>query len=369
MYINIIDATILSNGIIKSFTKHLPNSIFYINGNYVGSEKNVIAANFENFENLKSIINEINQYKEATVIFHFMNSQKRFIINNLNQNIKVVWCIWGHDLYESNSSFINFSVYDTLTQKYINQNTTNVSAFKKRLRAVINRIKTKKTPKQHFLEFIKQVDAISYIVPLEESLIRNLGVIKPSLLLYHDPEYLEFTPIDEFEFNTKKNILIGNSGALSNNHLDAFDLIKNEDIEDRKIIVPLSYGGNKTYINYVINKGKEQFGDNFYPILDRLSLEEYSKLLESCGIVIFNHKRQQAVGNLLSLIGRGSKIIFHPENPVYKYYSSYGMNLDNTKDFTLDSLSMNKVVENQKIIKDIYNEDRLVDEFEKLKTI
>jgi len=369
MFINIIDSTILSEGIIKNFNKYLPNTIFYFNGSYTGSECNVISTNFSKEENLMKIVDEINNHKQATVIFHFMNSQKRFILNNLNDYIKKVWCIWGYDLYEANASFIRFSIYDTITQKYIIKNRNLLTETKSFIKKISYTIQTNSTPKKRFKNDLKNFDAISYIVPEEEKIINKLGFSIPSLLLYHDPTYLEFTPIEKMEVNNKNNILIGNSGALSNNHLDAFELLINEDIGDRKIIVPLSYGGNKKYIDYVIKKGFDQFGENFLPVINRLPLKEYSKLLEGCGIVIFNHKRQQGVGNLLSLIGRGSKIIFNPENPVFTYYKSYGLYLENINNFTLNTLTLNQVIENQHVIKNIYNEDKLIKEFEKLKLI
>ncbi|MDZ7680670.1 MAG: hypothetical protein U5J63_02895 [Fodinibius sp.] len=41
------------------------------------------------------------------------------------------------------------------------------------------------------------------------------------------------------------NILLGNSSSATNNHLEAFELLQNLELRDRKVVTPLSYGCHK----------------------------------------------------------------------------------------------------------------------------
>jgi dTDP-N-acetylfucosamine:lipid II N-acetylfucosaminyltransferase len=56
-----------------------------------------------------------------------------------------------------------------------------------------------------------------------------------------------------------------------------------------------------------------------------LPLTEYNKIIRSCGIVIMNHHRQQAVGNILASILLGSKVYLSEKNTILQYLRGIGI--------------------------------------------
>jgi len=69
----------------------------------------------------------------------------------------------------------------------------------------------------------------------------------------------------------------------------------------------LSYG-NEFHKNKVIEEGKKHFGNNFIPLMDFMEYTAYIELLKKVDIAVFNHNRQQAMGNILTLLGLGKKV-------------------------------------------------------------
>ncbi|WP_083234102.1 TDP-N-acetylfucosamine:lipid II N-acetylfucosaminyltransferase [Candidatus Marithrix sp. Canyon 246] len=75
------------------------------------------------------------------------------------------------------------------------------------------------------------------------------------------------------------------------------------------MFVPLSYGDPKgVYIKEVISTGTKIFGDKFIPMTEFMDFDKYLNFLGSINITIFNHNRQQAMGNTITLLGFGKKV-------------------------------------------------------------
>ncbi|RBW48129.1 TDP-N-acetylfucosamine:lipid II N-acetylfucosaminyltransferase [Marinobacter sp. F3R11] len=102
-------------------------------------------------------------------------------------------------------------------------------------------------------------------------------------------------------------IQVGNSADPSNNHLEVFEKLAALQTDNFRVSVPLSYG-DQQHARRVIEKGKKLFGDRFVPLVDFLPLHQYQGFLATIDIAIFNHKRQQGLGNLVSLLGMGKKV-------------------------------------------------------------
>ncbi|HPC47375.1 MAG TPA: TDP-N-acetylfucosamine:lipid II N-acetylfucosaminyltransferase, partial [Deltaproteobacteria bacterium] len=96
-----------------------------------------------------------------------------------------------------------------------------------------------------------------------------------------------------------RNILVGNSGWPSNNHEQAFSVLSRFRDKDIRVFCPLSYGIPE-YIEKVCAIGKETFGDKFIPLRKFIRPDRYLKLLNSMDLVVMNHDRQQAAGNIIS---------------------------------------------------------------------
>lgn len=119
--------------------------------------------------------------------------------------------------------------------------------------------------------------------------------------------FLNDIDIGQKEKNSPINIQIGNSAGPSNNHFEVLDHLSRFKQENICIYVPLSYG-DQAYAKKVADYGKGIFGDKFKAMLTFLSPKDYTKYLGSIDIAIFNHDRQQALGNIFALLYLGKKV-------------------------------------------------------------
>jgi len=156
-------------------------------------------------------------------------------------------------------------------------------------------------------------------------------------------------------------VLVGNSADSSNKHEEIFELIKG--IENIKVVVPLSYG-NKDNANYIIEAGKRLLGENFIPLTKFMPIEEYTDLLNSIDVAIFNHDRQQAVGNIVTLLSLGKKVYLRENTSHYNYFKENGIKVFPVHDINMELLSDSQVKHNKKILKEIFSEQSLINSLE-----
>ena len=120
------------------------------------------------------------------------------------------------------------------------------------------------------------------------------------------------------------NILLGNNAMPTNNHIEILQLLSKLDLNERKIITPLSYG-NKRYKEIIIKKCPENICNNFYPLTSFIPKEEYIKLISTCGIAIFNYNRQQGLGNIIELLASGCKIFINEKTTTWHFLKRIGV--------------------------------------------
>ncbi len=124
-----------------------------------------------------------------------------------------------------------------------------------------------------------------------------------------------------------EDILVGNSAAATNNHAEAFSTLARLDLGDRRIVVPLAYG-DSDYRSAVIALGRRMFGARFVPVTEFLPLADYNSLIGRCAIAIMNHRRQQALGNIGTLMERGARIVLDEHGTLFRFFTSLGTSVD-----------------------------------------
>jgi hypothetical protein len=175
------------------------------------------------------------------------------------------------------------------------------------------------------------------------------------------PEYLERKEIVK---ESKKQVIIqvGNSADPTNNHIEIFNKLENLKNEDIKIICPLSYGSRK-YAEEVVLAGKSIFGNKFQPLLDFMEYKDYLKILQSIDVAIFNHKRQQAVGNITTLLGLGKKVFIREDITTWNFAKELKLRVYSIqsigKESIFEALQEETRNENMIIIKDMFSLERL----------
>lgn len=306
-----VDAT------INSFEQVSPKKNRYIVFSDTDSLKYVININqVEIFPNLckKKYINKILE-DCSLLIIHYLSPIKLFVLKNMPQNIPVIWSVWGGDAY---SYFDNQNIYEPLTDKAKRK---SVKEFIKStfLYDIYHFYRYKVLPINKEIEALKKINYLITVLPYEYELIKKEFQLRAKSIDYN-------YGVDKF--NKKgfselgDGVLLGNSTTYSNNHLDIFELIKQN---DKRIILPLSYGGNKAYKDIVIKEGRKIFKELFHPIEAFMPLEKYNQLILSCNSMIMYHIRQQALGNIYMALYLGMRVFLNKKSITYKYMKDVGM--------------------------------------------
>ena len=160
-------------------------------------------------------------------------------------------------------------------------------------------------------------------------------------------------------------LLVGNSADPSNNHIEAFSLLEKYKHDDIKIITPLSYGDNN-YAKQVIKVGKRLFGRKYAPIEELLPLADYLDLLARVDIGIFAHKRQQAMGNIITLLGMKKKVYIRNDITTWKTLEYLGVKIYDLYDLNLLEPDKQTMKNNHSIIKMVFSEENLLHQWNKI---
>lgn len=166
------------------------------------------------------------------------------------------------------------------------------------------------------------------VLPPEVPLLRRA---LPSLQAQHHALPL-FTAEDVFARGALSmdgaDLLLGNSATASNNHAEAIELLHECGFGGR-IVTPLSYG-DAAYGSAVAALGAARFGARFDALRQWMSLDDYNRRIGSCGFVLMNHRRQQAVGNIGAALYKGATVYMRPENPLLAFYRELGLHVRST---------------------------------------
>ena len=162
-------------------------------------------------------------------------------------------------------------------------------------------------------------------------------------------------------------VQIGNSADPSNNHLEILEKLSKFKDMNIKLFCILSYGGNDQYKNQIIKKGVELFGDKFQPVLDYMEFDEYINFLSLLDISIFAHDRQQAFGNIASLLSMKKTVYLKEKVTTYGALTKIGIKLKSfDKLENLERLENNDLQNNKRIIKENFSEEKLKDQWKNI---
>lgn len=151
-------------------------------------------------------------------------------------------------------------------------------------------------------------------------------------------------------------ILLGNSATVTNNHIEALDLLRSVGVGYRQIICPLSYG-DKEYGAHISHYGHSLFGDRFVPLLDYMALDDYLELISNCSVFVANHIRQQGLGNLIALMHVGARVFLNKRSPVFQDFTQRGAYVNSLDDLIEaphlleEPLTAEQVADNQRFLK------------------
>jgi hypothetical protein len=161
------------------------------------------------------------------------------------------------------------------------------------------------------------------------------------------------------------NIQVGNSAFSNNNHIDVFEKLYKFRDENIRIYAPLSYGSFK-YAQQVISVGQSMFGDKFIGMTDFMAFDEYLDFLSNIDIAIFNHERQQAMGNKITLLGLGKKVYMRNNITPWNTFSEKGIQVFDIKNIELLRLDENIRQQNMVRVKEYFSQENYKKQLENI---
>ena len=301
----------------------------------------VLDASYTKRYNLLKLSGKLNPYfsDAKKIIIHGLFGGNVIDYLFLNQNFlhKCNWMVWGADLYD-----------------YQNTQKTLIKKALKKLRIYRKSI------------IIKKFGGIITYLRGDYELAQKWSGAQGK---YYECFMYPSNLYKEYELETKDqqtiNIQIGNSADTINNHLDILKKLEQYKDDDIMIIAPLSYG-DQVYAKKVIEQGQKVFGDKFVPLTDFLAIDQYLDLLSKIDIAIFNHNRQQAMGNIITLLGLGKKVYIRRNITPWKMFEDVGIEIFDIEDLTIDLISNRTKSHNQKRIKEYFSEKNYKKQLQKI---
>ena len=223
-----------------------------------------------------------------------------FIFRNFLKKTK--WIIWGGDLhcYEKRKKDLKYKIW-YYVEDYVKKN----------------------------------IGYVSTLVPEDYEIAKKYYKVNGKYQKAIYPFNNDFKYIESLIAGPKDEIYIqiGNSADPSNNHFEIIDLLSKFKSEKIRIYAILSYG-DSIYAQKVNKYGKEIFGDKFVGIFDFMSIDKYWSYIKDIDILIFNHKRQQGLGNITMLSYLEKKVYLRKEISSWSYL---------TKDLKLELNSFEEI--------------------------
>ena len=277
-------------------------------------------------------------FKSEKVIVHCLAAPFLLVYLSVFPTLskKVYWVIWGKDLY----------FYKVLKKKRFYH-----KAYELLRRCAIAGVPNVITDNLGDYELLKKWYGVN------PRLFRSFSY--PSNL-HQEQSNAEEVPARS---DSMARILVGNSADPSNEHLEVFKLLEKFKEEDIQIIVPLSYG-DKAYAKEIARVGKDIFGNKLISLMELIPLDEYRRLQHGLDIAIFAHKRQQAMGNIISLLGMGKKVYLRSDISTWRSLKSYDLNIEDMYHIELTKISAVDKEANMKIVKSVYSKENLLKQWQ-----
>ncbi|OED33125.1 hypothetical protein BHE17_11950 [Planococcus maritimus] len=301
------------------------------------SQKNVVS--FKSvYANYPLMIKEM--YHSKKIHLHGLFIPSILILLFLHPRLlkKCNWIIWGGDLY---SYYANIKSKKGKAKEFVR-------------RKVIKRIGSFTTHIRGDYELLKSLYEIS-------------GEYKYSFM-YPSNLYKDYGKFHNKKLKGKVSIQVGNSADPSNNHIEIFQKIALTSNENIKIICPLSYG-DKMYAEKVIESGRNFFEENFVALTDFLVFEDYMNLLSEIDVAVFNHKRQQGVGNITSLLSMQKKVYIRDDITTWDFCKEHDLkvfSINNSFNTLLDPISSEDKINNKQQMKFRFSESKLKEDWGKI---
>nr|WP_298898262.1 TDP-N-acetylfucosamine:lipid II N-acetylfucosaminyltransferase [uncultured Altererythrobacter sp.] len=302
----------------------------------------------------KELVNRLSGTDVAGVVFHSLPPQHYRFLRATPAGKRIVWIGWGYDYYSLLGQDYNASLVLEKTSRI--DFPTRRQVAKNDVKAILNKLGL--WGRERKVSNLSRIDYFSPVLDIEYDLIRQHVPIRAAYLHWNYATAEEDLAPSGSVLENGKNILAGNSSSATNNHVELFEAIRDQvDLSSRKVVTPLSYGDAR-YRERVIEIGQRILGDNFHPLADFMPKEEYLETIRSCGFVIMNHLRQQAVGNICSAMLMGAKVYLNPRNPLMGWFQKRGAIVGSIASLDMTPLTKQEELINRELVYEHWGRER-----------
>lgn len=333
--------------------------------------------NVHRVELSKSLFNSIPS--GSVVFFHSIPTEILEFIPDIHKDIIIVAVIFGFEIYSDPVLYPRSIALDKITyDKFYKGDDSNFKHFMERIKQQTHRALLALHPYLPFKKVlikrvrgIKKLNALKrvdyFALPYKEEYESEKSILKFTRPFFKFTYYpLEKIIDPNIPLHQDKDILlIGHSGFRNGNHLDILDKIKSFIPDNLKTVVPLSYGVD-SYINSIKPTFLKEI-KNVQLLEEFLPLEEYTSMLSRVSVAVFNNRRQQGMGNIVSLLYLGAKVFISEINSLYPFFKnndilifSYENQLTGKE--ALIGLTTLQIQHNRNILKEIFSLERLHEE-------
>ena len=251
---------------------------------------------------------------------------------------RIIWSIWGPDFFmfsvpkiQSKFYLLAQKIYRSLMYGYKEcVRRTNEDIYFKKIKT-INKISKFKAICAGFEGDIDKIHSLFPKVPCIQSIYSS------DVYLEDIAEWQKKNPEDDSN-NENIKILLGHAGDDFLQHEKWLDKLLPYK-EKLEFYLPLSYG-RQEYIQSLIIKAKELYGDRAHIFTDLMSTEEYfTKILSKVDFAIFDFPQQSAYGNALFLLLLGKKLFYPNNSTMYNTFTKNNVEVYKTEDLTIECLT------------------------------
>lgn len=302
------------------------NEIVYIKDEctYKGKYRSIVRWVLPFSKKLEDVFSEPSKFN--IIIVYSLNNSKALFVNSIQHKPVIIWHFFGTEIY--NKTELRKYNYSAATSRMITANTkpvlkASITKVKVTFRRIFN---SNDTPQS---EIDKAMLACDYFLWYNKDEYDYLKSHLPIL-----PEFLQLPvttiyPEPDYSAKDKLKMLVGNSSAPGNNHIDTFSQLQELQYKG-EVIVPFGYGYDAVYKKNLLRIIKDLTLD-VHVLGTFMPYEAYLHLLDTVTTAVFNSYRQMALGNIFMLLFYGAKIYLSERNPTYPWLKKLGFHIYSTE--------------------------------------
>ncbi len=254
------------------------------------------------------------------IVMYDLDFFKSYLTNRISKEKIILWRFFGLELYHR----IPTLVFSEQTKLYAKKR----KFYKDILKQIYFLFKYQVNRE---VEFKKALKRINYFIGLSKEEYKYLKE------KFNIPEFIQapYPTLNYIESDYRKgekiNILIGNNRSAYNNHLEVIDVLSKHKNINKYLF--LNYGVRDNYFKKVLEKILNK--EDYFPIQDFLTKEEFNSFFEKLDVFVLNGYRQMAVANIFTALSHGVKVYLNKKNKYLDFLVNNGFSV-----FDIDNLEI-----------------------------